>query len=322
MQRLSPRAAGRLALLTCAAALLAGPAAAEARSLTAELRVHGPSRTLAPGYSYVTGPSRLQTDRTPGCDGSGKVVSLPRPSALGLVESASRISRAVRPLSVSDKFSFGLFVCGIGGFFGDDTRFWLYKVNHVAPEVGADQFALQRGARVLWYFQDTARRTNTGDELELSAPARARSGQAFEVTVYGYDSHGNRHPVPGALVRGPTVQRTDAAGRARIFSDKRGYLRLRAVHGSDIPAKPLKVCLAVRLRQCPARRGQRIFGTNGADRIRGTGGADVIRARGGNDRIDVLRGGRDRVRCGRGFDRVLAGRGDLLGRDCERVRRR
>src|SRR5919109_596584 len=83
------------------------------------------------------------------------------PTALGILRYAETRVRALRPVSVSDQFSFGLFVCGIGSFRGNATKFWLYKVNHVTPSVGADHFHLKKGDQVLWYFQDTVTGQNT-----------------------------------------------------------------------------------------------------------------------------------------------------------------
>ena len=42
----------------------------------------------------------------------------------------------------------------------------------------------------------------------------------------------------------------------------------------------------------------------------------------GNDRIMAAGGGRDRVSCGSGFDRVVADSNDRVGGACETVRRR
>lgn len=64
------------------------------------------------------------------------------------------------------------------------------------------------------------------------------------------------------------------------------------------------------------------FGTGSADHIRGSVHSDHIFGLEGNDVIDVRRGGRDFVDCGPGRDIVHADRRDLIGRDCERVRRR
>jgi hypothetical protein len=64
----------------------------------------------------------------------------------------------------------------------------------------------------------------------------------------------------------------------------------------------------------------RLIGGSGRDILNGRGGRDVIDAGSGNDRVRARDGRRDRIRCGRGFDRVTADRFDRL-RGCERVRR-
>jgi hypothetical protein len=243
------------------------------------------------------------------------------PTALGLLSDGARVNRHLRPLGVSDKFDFGLFVCGVGSFVGNDSAFWLYKVDHVSPEVGGDQFALKGGEEVLWYFSDAGRSVNTGDELVLRAPARARSGRAFEVSVWTYDAKGDRKPAADARVVGESVELTDAGGKARVELDSRGTQRLRAERGADIPSATVPVCVDPVLSRCPARRGRLIFGTSRADRIVGTGGADRVSALGGADRITVRGGARDLVRCGAGRDRVKADRRDRVARDCELVRR-
>ena len=302
------------AVLACACL---APALAQAAPVTSQLRAEAATRPLAVG-SFVTDTTSVQTDRSGSCGGSGKTATMRGPTALGLVASGGSVFAGVRPLRVSDKFGFGLFVCGIGAFTGDANAFWLYKVDHVAPEVGAEQFALKGGEQVLWYFSDTSRNVNTGDELELAAPARARPGRPFQVTVYAYDSAGKRTPAAKARVFGAAVQTTDANGRATISTAREGALRLRAVRGPDVPSAPLRVCVRAVLSRCPVVRGQRIYGTAAGDRIQGTAGPDVIEARDGNDRIDVRDTGRDRVRCGRGFDSVVGTLDDRFARDCER----
>jgi hypothetical protein len=312
------------AVAVCAFLLL--PAGAAAASVTASLRVEANGKPLAPGETYVTDSATLSTDVSPACAGSGKRVAVKGPTALGLVRDASGSVPTVRPLQVSDKFDFGLLVCGIGGVMSSDSAFWLYKVNHVAPEVGADQYALKAGDNVLWYFQDATTGANAGDELAIAAPARARTGRAFEVTVVRYDFGGVRRPADGARVLwrgGEATAGTD--GRAKITSPATGLLRLRAVRanaaagGTDIPSAPVNVCLAARLRECPSVRGKRITGLAAPDMLKGTAGPDVIRSRGGNDRVTVVGGGRDRVHCGAGRDRVRLGRRDRVAADCEVV---
>lgn len=304
----------------CAAACSlasAAPAAAGHLDPVASLRVEGVNRALAPGSSYVAGPERIATDER--CGGSGRTISLRTPTALGLVEQATDTNRRLRPLGVSDEFDFGLFLCRIADLSGSDTAFWLYKVDHEAPEVGADQRELRHGEEVLWYFQDSARGVNTGDELVVEAPKRAAPGGPFEVRVYAYDAAGRRTAAAGAQVHGRTVVTTDAAGRATIEPERRGRRRLRAVRGGDVPSKPVVVCVGS-AGGCAARTTHRIVGTNGDDIFRGTPEADRILARGGDDRIDVRGGGRDVVSCGSGRDLVRADRRDRVGRSCERER--
>lgn len=309
----------RAPLLACALAALA-PAVAAAAPTISSLRVEAGGKALSPGTSYVHDTARIRTSTVSACGGSGKTVTVPGPTALGLVEYARRAEgRPLSPFRVSDKFDFGLFVCGIGDFVGDDERFWLYKVNHVAPEVGGGQFTTKRGDEVLWYFSDTRNNVNTGDELVLSAPARSRSGRTFTVRVLAFDAQGQSQPAAGVRIRGGGGAVTGPDGRARILARGRMTAVLRGTRGSDIPSEPKAVCISPDLRECPSRRGETIVGTSSGDRIRGTRGADAVAARGGRDRIDVRGGGRDAVTCGRGFDTVRADRSDRIARNCERV---
>ena len=48
--------------------------------------------------------------------------------------------------------SFGSYVDQIGKYPAAGTAGWVYKVNGVSPPVGADQYRLGEGDRVLWYW--------------------------------------------------------------------------------------------------------------------------------------------------------------------------
>ena len=74
---------------------------------------------------------------------------------------------------------------------------------------------------------------------------------------------------------------------------------------------------------CAARRAPtRCSGKAGADRLLGGAGDDgVVRGGSGRDRINVVRGGIDRVDCGPGRDVVYADPVDHVARSCEDVRR-
>ncbi len=69
------------------------------------------------------------------------------------------------------------------------------------------------------------------------------------------------------------------------------------------------------------RGRDRIFGDEGNDEIFGNLGPDVIDGGPGDDRINVVGGDIDIVTCGPGRDTVFASASDIVGADCEDVRR-
>ena len=299
--------------------VLAIAGSAYAAPTTASLRVEAAGTAIDDGTTYVTDTTRFQTDKRAACGGTGTVKTLTGPTAMGILGSALPVNSDLKPVGISDKFSFGLTVCGLGKYVGfESTSFWLYKVNHKSPEVGGESYKLKRGDDVLWFFQDTASGQNTGDELVLRAPVRATPGKPFTVTVYAYDFNGKRTPAQGAQVRGDSVQTTDASGKATITIAKRHTTSLRATRGNDIASAPVSVCVNARSK-CPARRGERIVGSNKADKIAATPGDDRIESRGGRDRINANGGGRDTIDCGAGKDTVVKDRKDRAAKNCERV---
>jgi hypothetical protein len=304
------------------ACLLAVAAPAVAAPIPVDLRVEAGGRSLT-ADRYMTDSTKIKTAKQPpNCNGSGKNQKLNGTTALGVLVDGSLVNSRLDPLLVSDEFSFGLFVCGIGGVNGNgSTSFWLIKVNHVALEVASDHFAVKPGDDVLWYFQDGA--SNGGDELGLIAPARVKPGQQFDATVFAWDSAGVQRRVPGATVAGGGASATtDAAGVAHLTLNRRGNRTLRATLDPNVPSAPTKVCVNADLSKCAGKRGTRIWGSRRAESIRGTAGRDSILAGAGNDTVSVRRGSVDRVRCGAGNDTVRAGRRDRVAADCEHVSRR
>ena len=304
-------------LTVCCVLALAAPAGAA--SIPVDVRVEGAAGKSLAADRYLTDTTTVGTaQRPPNCNGTGATKSLPGPTALGALADGERVDRRLDPLLVSDEFSFGLIVCGIGGDESTGSSFWLYKVNHVSPEVGADQFTVKRGDDVLWFFSSDL---NTGNELELRAPARVATGDEFVVQVNQYDFQGTRTPAAGVTVAGGGASAvTDATGAARLTLNRQGNRTLRATLDPNIPSAPTKVCVNEDLSKCSPARGGRIWGSRRGERIAGTAGPDRIRAGGGNDRILVRRGWRDVVRCGRGRDVVRAGARDRVASDCEVVR--
>jgi hypothetical protein len=314
-KKLKPVGAACLTLLVlavCAAPALAG-------TTTAHVRVVNTAGTTLANQSQVTGDVTIRTDPGATCfgppGGSGNNVSVPGPSALGIVKDAGL------SLSVTDQFSFGLGVCGIGGFsfHQGDSAFWYLKVNHVGAQVGGDQYILHAGDDVLWYLSPGFPPPN---ELQLVAPATARSGVPFTATVYGYSDSGVRSPVAGALVTGAD-QPTGADGTTLLSVTR--TLALQALHGADIPSnQAIVACVPSTMSACgPAEKVARhkIYGTNHADSIKGSPAPDLVRARAGVDHINTRGGLSDVVNCGRGRDVAIVDDSDITRR-CEKVIRK
>jgi Domain of unknown function (DUF4430)/RTX calcium-binding nonapeptide repeat (4 copies) len=305
----------------CCALAAAWPAAAAV--VPVDLRVENANGRALTADRYMTDTTMIKTTKQPpSCNGSGATKRLAGTTALGTLVDGELVDRRLDPLLVSDEFSFGLLVCGAGGSnAGGSSSFWLYKVNHVSPEVGADAFTVNPRDDVLWYFVNGA--TNSGDELGLTAPVRAVTGTEFVVEVTAYDFAGVARPVPGALVTGGATEvRTDAEGIARMRIDREGTATLRATLDPNIPSAPTRVCVNADLSRCAAARGTRIWGSRRAESIAGTAGRDSVLAGAGNDTVAVRRGSVDKVRCGAGNDTVRAGRRDRVAADCEQVSRR
>jgi len=329
-----------LALVGLLPTMLVPAAAGAASDPTAELRVLTPDRVLDPGTHYVLGPQKVKTDPKADCNfggtgGTGAVFDFPKPTGLSLLAAGADARGSLRPLSVSDEFGFGLAVCAIGGVDDRPGTFWYFKRNHKELTVGADQERIKRGDEFLVYLApDTFPEPNV-KELELIAPARAQTGSQFEVRVVEHGCVTDQNtfettcgsaPAAGVTITGaPGGATTDASGKAKVRAAKSGKLKLGATRAPDIAAKTLQVCVAEELDACPAKHGRRIFGNAGANKIKGTAGADEIRGGAGRDRIDLRKGGPDKVDCGPGRDTVLVkrkDRDDKIARNCERVRRR
>ena len=260
----------RLALAAlCALPLLAiAPALAGAKTVRAELRVLTPTRVLDPGTTYLTGPERVTTDPAADCNfggagGTGASFEFTEPTALGLLASAARANPDLRPLSVTDEFGFGLAICAIGPVDDQEGTFWYLKRNHTELSVGADQEPIANGDEFLVFLAPDNFPAPNPDELELVAPARAKPGEPFTVSVieHGcvtdqvtFETSCESVPAVGAAVGGAI---TGADGTAELTADAAGKLSLVATRGADIPSKSLKVCVSANPGECPARRGER-----------------------------------------------------------------
>ncbi|HWP33526.1 MAG TPA: hypothetical protein VNL97_07240 [Solirubrobacterales bacterium] len=246
MPRLVPirlAAACALALLL----VLAVAAPALAKGPVAEIRVVGGKGKVLAEDSFGAGTASVKTSPKaecfgPGTGGSGKSVTVKGPTALGMLIQAASFTKSLRPLLISDHFSFGLALCGVGGFIATETGAgWYLKVNHVNPELGGESVKVKAGDEVLWAYV----RFPYPDELALSAPDHVQPGTPFKVRVLAYGDDGKKKPVAGVKVAGASAP-TGADGRTTVTLSKPA--RLIARHGADIPSNRETVCVGGR---CP-----------------------------------------------------------------------
>ena len=184
-----------------------------------------------------------------GTGGSGDRVDIPNNTALGLLADAMPDAPDLRPLSITDYFSFGLGVCGIGGKVSSGEGFWYIKRDHVGAQVGGDQLKVRDGDDILWYLAPSY---PVGDELVLHAPARAKPGNPVEVKVVAYDDKGKRGSAKGVEV-GHGADPTDADGITEVTFPAGGIRKLQADDKGDIPSNVETVCVSGPL-ELPVRR--------------------------------------------------------------------
>lgn len=245
MPRITPF---RLAAV-CALALsltFAFTALAAAKGLRADLRVVGSGgkvlaeKTVASANVSVKASPKA-TCFGAGTGGSGDPVQLQGNTAMGLLASGAKTIPALRPLSISDHFDFGLALCGIGSSVAKGSSSWYLKINHKSLQVGGEVAKIKAGDEVLWALAKTeAPDFKYPDELALTAPASAMAGKSFTVRVWAYDEKGRKTPQAGAKVSG-AAQPTGADGRTTVTLGKPAKLIARAT--GEIPSAREAVCI-------------------------------------------------------------------------------
>jgi hypothetical protein len=238
----------------CALALILSlslTAGAVAKGFGADLRVVGSGGKPLAEKTQATATTSVATNPQancfgPGSGGSGDSVAIPGNSPLGLLARASKSVPALRPLSITDSFDFGLALCGVGASVAKGSSSWYLKVNHKALAVSGDAARIKPGDEVLYALARTsAPAYKYPNELALEAPERAESGVPFEVRVFSYDEKGKRKPVAGAkIVGGGAVTGADGSAMVTLAAGSSQYDTLRATRSKEIPsaAVPVFVC--------------------------------------------------------------------------------
>jgi len=225
---------------------LAVTASAMAKGLQADLRVIGSGGKVLAEKPVTSADQSIATSTKatcfgPGNSGSGDSVQLKGNTAMGLLASGAKSTAALKPLSITDAFDFGLAVCGIGSSVAKGSSSWYLKINHKAQLVSGDAAKIKAGDEVLWALAKTEAPDYTyPDELVLSAPASAQPGAEFTVRVWAYDEKGRKTPAEGAKVTGAAAP-TGADGRTTVTLSKPAKLAAKAT--GDLPSAKVAVCL-------------------------------------------------------------------------------
>ena len=244
-----PRTMKLRTAIACALALcMALAVTASASATTATLRVVGQGNVVLSEGLVKTSNISVKTSPKATClgagtGGSGKSVALKGNTALGLLANGAKTIKQLSPLSLTDHFSFGLGLCGVGKSVAKGKSSWYLKINHKGATVGGEKAKIKAGDEVLW---DLAPSYPYPEELVLSAPQQATAGVPFAVHVYAYNEKGQHKPMKGATVTGATGP-TDASGKVMITLTEPTLIS--AAIGNAIPSAQEPVCLGS---MCPA----------------------------------------------------------------------
>jgi hypothetical protein len=242
------RIVGPCALVLCLALVVTAVASAT----TATLRVVGKGNVVLAEQQVKSSTLKVKTSKQATCfgagtGGSGKSVTVGGNTALGLLANGAKTISGLAPLSISDHYSFGLSLCGVGKSVGKPNgASWYLKVNHKGATKSGSKVKIKTGDEVLW---DLAPSYPYPEELVLSAPQQASAGVPFAVHVYAYNEKGGHKPMKGATVTGATGP-TDANGMVMVTLNEPTLIS--AALGDAIPSAQEPVCLGS---MCPAPAG-------------------------------------------------------------------
>jgi hypothetical protein len=172
--------------------------AAPALGIRVHVRVEGASATIFGATDPLLTP---YTGSLPVQDGNE--IALSQPTALGALEAASIAGEFYYRLTQA---SFGPYVDQIGRNAASGASGWVYKLNGVSPQVGADASVVKEGDEILWYW---ATFTDTGGPPTLDLTGSGRGCyRAFLL-----DDAGKRSRATNVVFQLDGAKRRSAGGR-------------------------------------------------------------------------------------------------------------
>jgi hypothetical protein len=229
-----------LAALLAALGTLLSAASASAAPATVQLRVEGSTQTLFDG-PITTDAKSLTKDGTGShpCDGTNKQTNpSPGPTMTGALDDGATAAGFTWAGTWDSGFD-DFFIDRIGSDANPPSFIpsWGYFLNWISSSAGGCQQRVAQGDDVLFAF------AQYGEPLlQLTAPARAATGESFQVTVQQNDGAGSRTPAAAASVGGAM---TDAAGQATLSFGDAGVQSLKATRTGAVRSNAASVCVYV-----------------------------------------------------------------------------
>ena len=149
--------------LMAVSALLCFSSTAEAasRQVRVGLRVVDPAGRQLVDAVVHTSSTKVRTSPLAVCFGEGTggdggfaPTALRAPNAMGLLADAAAELGVLRPLRVSDFYSFGQTLCGIGGVEASGLLYWAIWIGDTFVETSADYARVRNGQQVVFHLTE------------------------------------------------------------------------------------------------------------------------------------------------------------------------
>ncbi|MBJ7348811.1 MAG: hypothetical protein JHC87_09610 [Thermoleophilaceae bacterium] len=205
-------------VLTLLTAVIFALAAASASATAINLRVETPDQTLYNG-TLNTGPRSVSISENSstcalGFPAATKAIAIANP-----ITAAADFADAEGVGHIVKDYGWGLFLCNVGSYTGDDNNFWLVKINNRTKTAGGDYITgeteLSAGDELLLYLTNSSETHSLGFNL----PATAVAGEFVKSTIYKYSNNTDAK----LAAKNATV----AGGNATAVSDLNGQFKLK-----------------------------------------------------------------------------------------------
>ena len=199
-----------IAALACVwVSLAAAPVSASGSQARVNLRVVDPEGRQLVEAVVHTSSTKVRTSREALCFGEGTggsggfaPTAVRGPNAMGALHDAAAELAAVRPLRISDYYSFGQTLCGIGGVEASGSLYWAVWIGPRFVEESADNAGVRTGQSLVFELTEEYPSTRIPDRVPLvgSMPVVGAPG---------------RHPVFGTGLADRVLVRDGARDQVR-----------------------------------------------------------------------------------------------------------